>query len=450
MNSNLVLAHSSTLTGLTPGTRYNFQVRSRDGAGNLATTSGSFSTARESMQASAAPPAATGPCAAGAVVLSIDYKVERTGNNTVRLSAESWLTNPPNQFDYRSLFTPWVSAQLTFNGHPLASTGSATALSNGRAIVSREYTLQSTGVGVYRIDSTHWGKSTYCEQFGSNSIFFNRTESQTILRPARPDYSSTGGPVYFLGLGVAFTGNYTSSTTLSPGDAKGAVGTPQWIFAAGSLFGTLACGGGGVTCNQPVFTATKKGTGCLVYDVVIKTRYGGLESDPFHMFINAPHNFVAAIDPDHGVYWESTEPLFDGYLTRINYSVSGLCLTDPRMSGFKANEFFGNWENDYPNANWNHGAASGWDLEPGKGVLTDSISFASILTSACSSQPCEPTPITGPQTPGYVAPQTAVHHVSQRWFVGSDIPGSGTPVQTNTLRRYRNKAQHEDIVTPVP
>ena len=44
INTNLVTSHSQTLNGLTPGTPYNFRVRSRDAAGNVA-TSGNFTFA---------------------------------------------------------------------------------------------------------------------------------------------------------------------------------------------------------------------------------------------------------------------------------------------------------------------------------------------------------------------------------------------------------------------
>jgi hypothetical protein len=189
-----------------------------------------------------------------------------------------------------------------------------------------------------------------------------------------------------------------------------------------------------------VFTATKKSTGCLAYDVVIKTSYGGLESDPFHMFINAPHNTEAALDLE-GHLWNYTYNHNDGYESRINYKVDTLCASDGPMSAYSVSESFGPWENEdgHPEYNWVPGSAGGW-LAPGD-QWADIINFDS---ANCSSQPCVPVP----QNPG--PDFTPVHHVFQTWFVGSQEPGWGAKVQTNILRRYTDQAEHENITTPVP
>ena len=54
LNSNLVVSHSSTLTGLSAGTTYHYRVRSKDAAGNLA-TSGDFTLTTQAETDTTAP-----------------------------------------------------------------------------------------------------------------------------------------------------------------------------------------------------------------------------------------------------------------------------------------------------------------------------------------------------------------------------------------------------------
>jgi hypothetical protein len=383
------------------------------------------------------PAAANSPCdpADPAVKLHKAVGVIRIGNNSVRLYADTWID--PNWY-WRGYWLPRTRARPQYNTVYLDVQRTFLATSwDQHASLEWNYMLSQTGVGTYSISATHWANSGYCESFpGTVILSYDDSDTQTILRPARPDYSSAGGPVFFLGLGIPYDGVRTASTALVPGNANGATGTPQWsINVEGSTFGTLSC----TNCSQPVFTATRKSTGCETYDVVIKTSYGGLESDPFYVFINAPHNTEAALDSE-GQLWNYTYNYSDGYESRINYKVNSLCALDGPMSAYSVSESFGTWENDYPGGNnWVPGPAGGGPV-PGD-QWADVINFYS---ANCSFQPCVPLP----QNPG--PDFTPVHHVLQTWFVGSQTPGYGAKVQTNTLRRYTDQAEHENITTPVP
>ena len=66
----LVTAHSVTLTGLTAGAAYAFQVRSRDAAGNLATASGTFTAAGTGPIVRSVLPAAA-PAGTGSFTLTV-------------------------------------------------------------------------------------------------------------------------------------------------------------------------------------------------------------------------------------------------------------------------------------------------------------------------------------------------------------------------------------------
>ena len=337
LNPTLTLAHGASLMGLTPGTEYYFEARSRDGAGNLSTATGTFTTAIENFEAQSPPPAATGPCAVGAVLLSVDYRVVRVANNTVRLYAESWLANPPGyQFDYRGYFVPHVSFQLFRNGSPLpmvpaSNPSTASALYNGRARVVQEYTLQSTGPGIYRVDSTHWARSSYCESFGSEPIYHNRSHQLTILRPARPDYFPGSAAAIYLD-GAIQSGTYYSSTTLLLGNPNGAVGTPTWSIVAGASHGSLSCS----QCNSNTYTATQASASCNDYNVLIRANYGGFESETLYIFNNRP----ASIEENPIVEHEDLAPTYVGWESRKKLRVRDLCSAP--MNWVVVNESFVN------------------------------------------------------------------------------------------------------------
>ena len=348
----------------------------------------------------------------------------RTGNNQVRTYAETWVTGY-----YMSYFYPKAQLTAWLNSNKLAGPETASADPGQHALKAWSFMPSTIGVGRYQTTAVHWAESPYCAQFGWTPTYYPSQSENTVERPARPDYASFSGAVYYLGSGILFNGNYRASATLLPGDPKGAVGTPQWAFTAGSGFGTLSC----TSCQEPVFTATRRSTACLAYDVVIKTSYDGLDSEPFYVFINAPYSTIAALDSVGGV-WDYSRPYYDGYYTQIHYKTKNLCAFDSPMSGYSINETFdSNWENAYAGANWRHGPATGTDV-PGD-QWWDWVNFWTDPGN-CVSIPCVPTPLN--PGPDY----TPVHWVWQSWRAGSPVPGQGVRIQKNKLWRYRDQALH--------
>jgi hypothetical protein len=155
---------------------------------------------------------------------------------------------------------------------------------------------------------------------------------------------------------VPYNGQYKAQTVLIAGSPYGAPETPTWVFKAGSQYGWLNC----TSCSEPQFTALRRGSGCNVYDVVLVTSYNGFESDPFWMFINGPHNTIAATDPITQEYWKTTDQPFstNGWQTRFNYKTQGLCATDAPLSQYDMNEQFGSWNDDYYLATGTHNSWS--------------------------------------------------------------------------------------------
>jgi hypothetical protein len=94
--------------------------------------------------------------------------------------------------------------------------------------------------------------------------------------------------------------------------------------------------------------------------------------------------------------------------------------------------------NDYAGTNWRRGAA---------GSLTtpanNPSAFADFIEGENISLP--PTPPTACPSAGQ-----AVDHWGQEWRVGTLTIGSGARVQTDTIQKYTNHAEHQHITSPAP
>jgi hypothetical protein len=122
-----------------------------------------------------------------------------------------------------------------------------------------------------------------------------------------------------------------------------------------------------------------------------------------------------------------------GYETRITYEV----LDDKGnpIKGFDVNE---KWTtgvvNDYPKADWRRG--------PEGGTTSAGTTFFDNIQGESKGH----TP--APQNPQKPLGTTKVQHWGQDWYIGSTTPGKGTKVQTNTLQKYQDHAEHQNIKSP--
>jgi len=115
LDSTLVVAHSVSLTGLTAGTTYHYHVKSRDAAGNLATSS-------DFMFTTVLPPDTTPPVISGVTA----------GSVTVSGATVSWTTDEASdtQVDY-GLASTYGSSTALDSTLVLAHSASLTGLSAG-------------------------------------------------------------------------------------------------------------------------------------------------------------------------------------------------------------------------------------------------------------------------------------------------------------------------------
>ncbi len=252
-----------------------------------------------------------------------------------------------------------------------------------------------------------------------------------------PTISRTDPAPFYLGPGIATSVSLTAQTTLSA-NGYGAPETPTWSFEAGPTFGNLTC----TSCANPVFTAQRKGTDCLVYDVVLKANFGGLPSAAFYLFINSPQSLspYPIFGPPRGNWWDLNDN--DGYESRIYYQTRDMCQNT--LDNHTFNEKVGDVSFNDPSYNWLRGPATGF---PGYNDDTgrywyDVITFYND-NNLCGGFQCSPTA----QNPSDPLGTTPVHFFGQEFWAGSFDIGTGVLIQTDTLQRYADHARHNNVVT---
>lgn len=218
--------------------------------------------------------------------------------------------------------------------------------------------------------------------------------------------------------GISSSGSYPTSISLTSNGGGGTV----WSVVAG---------GSEVSINPTGSTVTVSASGSAFSsssgDVQITAQANGQTSDAFHLTTRRPYRLVSlgntrACDSTYG------------YAMQINYKIQDQLLTD-MTADIAVNEKFTTLPiPDYSNTNWRRGPEV-------NGTAIGGQFFDSIQGEAFSL-PANPTPsCTG-------SPATKVQHWGQEFRIGSLSTGSGQRVQTDTLQKYVNWADHEGITSP--
>jgi hypothetical protein len=368
----------------------------------------------------------------------------------VRLNGQTRISG-----DYYNWWYPGGDVSFYFNGTLKNTSGWQRVVTLGAEFdLGYTPTLQTYGPGQYYQSTAHDAFTPYCNYNGQNTFSamcqlygcvypppWNSSAYINIVRPTRPDYGSAGHPVFFLGAGISSDGSYSNNTSLVAGNPNGAPETPQWIFAAGSSFGNLSC----TSCNQPLFTATKRSSYCQDFSVVLETSYNGFLSDPFYMFIDGPNNTIAAncpasmgCPPGTWNYTFAAAPA--GWQSIIYYQTMSLCSSSGAMTSYDLNESFGSWTADYAGENWT-------PATPISGSAgTNGLWYDWLWYTITSSTP-------PPQSPTWNCfphcGTTKVQHAAQTFRAGTPTTGQGYAIQQNTHQRFLDHGEHDNIVTPV-
>lgn len=158
---------------------------------------------------------------------------------------------------------------------------------------------------------------------------------------------------------------------------------------------------------------------------------GWASPPPFHLTTRKPYKLIA------GTIQKNCDVTY-GYMDFLNYTVQDqlfVALPDggPVNEHWTTTIFY-----DYNGTNWRRGAEGGFSTAGAGAPFADQIGGENL------SLPPTPTPTCNTGT------SPKVEHWGQEWWFGSLMPGVGVRVQTDTLQKYKDYADHESIVSPAP
>jgi hypothetical protein len=268
----------------------------------------------------------------------IDARVTKTamrnGNNSMSGSVVGWAAS--------GMWWEWqveVTGEMKFTPQG----GSTTSLASGQQFGWLNGTGSSNGVrwstaqdleprgnGDYWTEGSGIFVAPYCGAGGS--IPTASSPTQNIKRPEHPIYTQ---PDLYLSYQNGSSDNYgvtdaafrlTNSVQLTEGNKNGATGIPSWTDIQSGSGGYVSLSPSGSTANM---TALKSSDGCLVYNVQIKTSYGGFYSEPLYVAIERPYKLVKPI----GLPDEIHQAGASGYYVKIYYLAEGPCSSFGFLNG---------------------------------------------------------------------------------------------------------------------
>ncbi len=265
------------------------------------------------------------------------------------------------------------------------------------------------------------------------------TRPQTTAGTKVTPKISKNEPLWYFGGSPAPSGFSLGSTTVTLTASGGSGGTYEWSITSGTSIAALQ----GSTTESSV-QITSKSYSTSSNDVTVRLQFtptgGSVVPVNYSLTVDSPYKLISAgpgvNDPIayHGPT-SCTAPQSGtaGYYSTVPYSV--ISFLGVQISNEYVNESFGSIQNVVTN-NWPGVAASGF--------LTPDGTFSDII---CAVN-------TGSATPAPLIPQNplkseVVQQVPQSWFAGSQTPGSGVEVQTDTFERLIDHGAHASVISPV-
>lgn len=255
-----------------------------------------------------------------------------------------------------------------------------------------------------------WNGEVYCSEDG---VFFAAAGGGNLELP------TISGPNTFWTFNGQSPSGYATSITLT---SSGGAGT-TWSVSAGASEVYLSSTSGASINVSTSGTAFSTQPG----DIKIVATAGGLSSAPFAVTSRTPYRLVA------GEVTTTCGGQF-GYLSLVPYIMEdNLLATFPSTIGI--------------NEAWTSAAVN--DYTAGEDNWTQGTPYGLASTNSQFSDEIGGAPAGSSPVPTCPGPATPVQHWGQEWYIGSVTPGAGTPVQTDSLQKYLNSADHLSIKSPV-
>jgi hypothetical protein len=181
-------------------------------------------------------------------------------------------------------------------------------------------------------------------------------------------------------------------------------------------------------------TATGTAVSSTAGDVKITATADGQTSDPFSLSTRRPFKTVSS-----GISQQcDTSFGFDQLITYQIQDNLGTALP----SSIGVNEHFTTGVvPDFPGANWRPGSEVGSTTDPSLPANFGDLIMGENVNATPAPVPRPVCSVSPPLIP------SKVDHRSQEWRVGSPTIGVGTRVQTDTLQRFNEHIEHDNILT---
>jgi hypothetical protein len=326
--------------------------------------------------------------------------------------------------------------------------GDWTSYNTSVATVSSSGLVTGIAAGSANIHAQdHWSEPTYTANFCGYNL------PSCPVQPGFPPGDQAYGTftptitksksLWFFGTGISTPSGFTLGATSATLTANGAgTGKYVWTVTRGTLQVKFSDN------NSSTITKTNVNTvqiasifeSTQANDVTVQLQFtptGGSQiTTAISLSVDSPYKLTSGGAPnDYGVRLGSdcTQSVIgtDGYLSYIPYSI--ISFFGQQMTNIEHNEFFGAKHNDVSNNNWAAPAAMG-SFSP-SGAFVDCL-----LVVGYSTPPTEP-----PQS----SLNQLVFDIPQTWYIGSEMSGTGLPVQFDTINYYQNHGRHVSITSPV-
>ncbi len=233
--------------------------------------------------------------------------------------------------------------------------------------------------------------------------------------------------------------NYATTITLTC--TASPTGTYDWSIVKGSSKATFSDGSTSITTGTNQVDINGVGMSTF-HEVAVTVTTNGQTSSNYLISVRAPNRLVLTQNFVH------TSDSTYGYSSYIHYRIEDQ-FTDVLPSDIAINE---QWIDpatavpDFTGTNWRQSVNMPGFVSPAD--WSDHIGGEAFLVPVNGNLvPALPTP-SSPCTPFLCG--LAVQHWGQEWRVGSDVIGSGRPVQTDIIQKYSDHAEVQSRVAPVP
>jgi hypothetical protein len=198
-----------------------------------------------------------------------------------------------------------------------------------------------------------------------------------------------------------------------------------WTVTAGSTEVKLSATKGA----QTTITSSGIAFSSFIGDIGIQATAGGVASPVFSITTRKPYYMA----PDTGLYLAGCPDSSQGYLSKVFYTIEDQLFSILPSSVPQNEAWTSSLQNDYP-------GGSNWIQSQAKGSVVGPVNWFDLIgaytgTGAVPTVNCS-------------GPHTAVLHWGQQLRFGTTTSNVGQLVQSDTLQKYLNGANHISVVSP--